>query len=112
MNLSRWKSPTHQHSDPLDFRYGALPSSKTGIRLAQILPGTGKKGVAIKLIDSYVTGRDKIPYDALSYTWGDGQRTKSVICSGRTLAVTPTLLEALQRFRSRDEIITLWIDQR
>ncbi|TKA67605.1 hypothetical protein B0A55_09782 [Friedmanniomyces simplex] len=111
MNLTRWKSPSVQYEETPDFRYGLLQSTKTGIRLAQILPGSGNKGVAIKLIDSYVTGRDKIPYDALSYTWGDGARTKFISCNGRRLAVTPALLEALQRFRDKDGVVTLWIDQ-
>ncbi|KAK5698437.1 hypothetical protein LTR17_023669 [Elasticomyces elasticus] len=112
MNLTRWKSPSQQREDiQLDFRYGPLQSTKTGIRLAQVLPGTGNKGLAIKLIDSYVTGRDTLPYDALSYTWGDGARTKYISCNGRKLAVTPTLLEALQRFRDSHEVVTLWIDQ-
>ena len=31
--------------------------------------------------------------------------------NGKRLAVTPTLLEALQRFRDPDRVVTLWIDQ-
>ncbi|KAK1010737.1 hypothetical protein B0A54_01176 [Friedmanniomyces endolithicus] len=111
MNLTRWKSPPQIHEDTPDFRYGLLQSTKTGIRLAQILPGSGNKGIAIKLIDSHVTGRDRTTYDALSYTWGDGARTKFIICNGRRLAVTSTLLEALQRFRDRSRVVTLWSDQ-
>ena len=98
-------------SQLMAFRYGLLRSSKTSIRLAQILPGTGNKGLAINLVDSFVTGPNKISYDALSYTWGDGARTKSITCNGRRLPVTQTLLEALQRFRDPDRIVTLWIDQ-
>lgn len=85
--------------------------SELGIRLAQILPGIGNKGVSIELIDSYVTGPQQLPYDALSYTWGDGARTKTITCNGKRLSVTGTLLSALHRFRDPDNVVTLWIDQ-
>ena len=98
-------------SDNQVYRYGMLRSPKTSIRLAQILPGTGRKGVAINLVDAFVTGPQRIQYDALSYTWGLSERSKSISCNGLRLPVTPTLLEALQRFRHSDKIVTLWIDQ-
>ncbi|KAK5108432.1 hypothetical protein LTR62_008319 [Meristemomyces frigidus] len=114
MNLTRRSSPSNSPAGsniPGDFRYGPLKSSKTGIRLAQILPGTGNKGLAITLVDSFVTGPTKLPYDALSYTWGDASRSKSISCNGRRLAVTQTLLDALHRFRDATHTVTLWIDQ-
>lgn len=111
MFLTRWKSPTDQGGDSLEFKYGLLKSAKTSIRLAQILPGSGNKGIAITLVDSFITGTNQVPYDALSYTWGDGVRSKSINCNGRRLAVTATLLEALHRFRRQDQVVTLWIDQ-
>lgn len=111
MNLTRWTSPSQLSEEVLDFHYGLLRSPKTSIRLAQILPGSGNKRVSISLIDSYVSGSGKIPYDALSYTWGAGARSKSIMCDGKRLAVTKTLLEALQRFRDPVHRVTLWIDQ-
>lgn len=110
MYLTRWKSAPEQQTEILDFRY-ALLRSVNGIRLAQILPGIGHKGISINLVDSFVTGSQQIPYDALSYTWGGGARTKTITCNGKRLAVTQTLLEALQRFRDPYNIVTLWIDQ-
>ena len=111
MYLSRWISPTNNQGESQDFKYGLLKSAKTGIRLAQIQPGTGNKGIAINLIDSFVTGTQQISYDALSYTWGDNARIKNTICNGKRLAVTETLLQALHRFRHPHEVVTLWIDQ-
>lgn len=110
MNLMRWRSPS-DHGEPLEFKYGLLKSAKTGIRLAQILPGTGSRGISIDLVDSFVTGANQISYDALSYTWGDGARTKHIMCNGKRLAVTQTLIEALHRFRDPHKVVTLWIDQ-
>lgn len=111
MYLARWKSPPDHGNETLDFKYGLLKSAKTGIRLAQILPGIGNKGIAINLVDSFISGANQLPYDALSYTWGDGARNKNISCNGKRLAVTQTLVEALHRFRDPDNIVTLWIDQ-
>ncbi|KAK4580061.1 hypothetical protein LTR86_000263 [Recurvomyces mirabilis] len=114
MSLTRWTSPnttSTRSGSTSEYKYGPLKSSKTGIRLAQILPGIGNKGLAINLIDSFVTGPNKTPYDALSYTWGDGARSKSIACNGKRLAVTQALLEALHRFRDPMHSVTLWIDQ-
>ncbi|WPH00749.1 Hypothetical protein R9X50_00357900 [Acrodontium crateriforme] len=111
MNLTRWKSPPLRGETVGDFRHGNLRSMKTGIRLAQLLPGSGNKGIAINLVDSFVSGSGQIPYDALSYTWGAGERNKTIICNGKRMYVTQTLLEALHRFRDHDHITTLWIDQ-
>lgn len=111
MYLTRWRSAPEHSTETLDFKYGLLNSVKTGMRLAQILPGTGNKGVSINLIDSFVSGPQQIPYDALSYTWGDCTRAKAIACNGKRLPVTQTLLEALQRFRDPHKTVTLWIDQ-
>ncbi|KAF1823473.1 uncharacterized protein K489DRAFT_318262 [Dissoconium aciculare CBS 342.82] len=115
MSLTRWRSPpTSPVLESPDFRYGALKSVKTSIRLAKIKPGCGHKGITIELIESFVTvpgQRPQIEYDALSYTWGASKRTKSIMCNGRRLAVTPTLIEALHHFRHPDHEVILWIDQ-
>lgn len=112
MNLTRWKSPPQYGSqDIVDFRYPLLKSPKTGIRLAQLQPGRGNKAIAIVLVESFVNEPDRIPYDALSYTWGAGQRDKKIFCNGKRLPVTRTLWEALNRFRHPTEVVTLWIDQ-
>ncbi|KAI6847764.1 hypothetical protein KC332_g3981 [Hortaea werneckii] len=113
MNLTRWKSPSYHYQDISNFHYPPLKSSKTSIRLAVIQPGTGSKALSIKLIDSFVTGpKDNLaPYDALSYTWGTGPRSKHILCNGKRMQVTETLLAALHRFRRPRHEVTLWIDQ-
>ena len=109
--LFRWKSPPHHSGDTiLEFRYPILRNTKTGIRLAHVQPGSGTKAITIDLVEDYVTGSDRTPYDALSYTWGDGARDKQVFCNGKRLAVTKTLWEALNRFRHPDKVVTLWVD--
>ncbi|OTA22826.1 hypothetical protein BTJ68_14829 [Hortaea werneckii EXF-2000] len=102
MNLTRWKSPSYHYQDISNFHYPPLKSSKTSIRLAVIQPGTGSKALSIKQL---------APYDALSYTWGTGPRSKHILCNGKRMQVTETLLAALHRFRRPRHEVTLWIDQ-
>jgi hypothetical protein len=110
-NLTRWKSPPHHSGDTvLGFRYPTLRNTKTGIRLAHVQPGSGTKAITIDLVEDYVTGSDRTPYDALSYTWGEGARDKQVFVNGKRLSVTKTLWEALNRFRRPDKVVTLWVD--
>nr|POE64905.1 heterokaryon incompatibility protein 6, or allele [Quercus suber] len=84
---------------------------ETSIRLVKLLPGSGNRRITIQLVDSHISGSNQVPYDALSYTWGDGSRNKTIACHGRRLLVTKTLFEALHRFRDADHNTTLWIDQ-
>jgi hypothetical protein len=110
-NLTRWKSPPQHSGDiVLEFKYPILRNTKTGIRLAHVQPGSGTKAITIDLVEDYVTGSDRTPYLALSYTWGDGARDKQVFCNGKRLSVTKTLWQALNRFRHPDKVVTLWVD--
>ena len=109
MSLARPISRTIQ-----DYRYERLRDRKNGIRLARIKPGAGRTRIAIELVESWLAAPGQQPheeYQALSYTWGDLLCTKTILCNDRPLAVTENLLDALQRFRDPDNIITLWIDQ-
>ncbi len=48
---------------------------------------------------------------ALSYCWGDINNKTWLNCSGRRLALTKNLLDAIRRLRRKDKTIILWIDQ-
>ena len=112
MSLTRWKSPPNPASELLDFHYARLKSQKS-IRLARIKPGSSGR-VAIELVDIFVSASGQKPfeeYDALSYTWGDQRPDKTILCNGRRLVITETLLEALKYFRQPLHEVTLWIDQ-
>lgn len=57
------------------------------------------------------------PYLALSYCWGKKKANKDIVCDGKTIRVTTTLLEALEHLYPRmnsdseDSPRYLWIDQ-
>lgn len=110
MSLTQWKSPP-AGLDLTNFHYTRL-KSKNAIRLLHLVPGSGNKGIAITLVDSFLCNPGQSSsYDALSYTWGDGQPDKPITCDGRRLMVTQTLLEALRYFRDPDRPVVLWVDQ-
>jgi hypothetical protein len=97
-----------------DYHYERLRDTQNGIRLAKIKPGAGSKRIAIDLVEAWLPKpgqRSHEEYDALSYTWGNGERTKIILCNGRRLAITTNLLEVLHRFRDSIQYVTLWIDQ-
>ncbi|KAI0886291.1 HET-domain-containing protein [Annulohypoxylon maeteangense] len=49
-------------------------------------------------------------YDALSYTWGDLQKTNEIAVDGQALGITRNLYMALVKLRSPTESRCLWID--
>ncbi len=59
---------------------------------------------------SHVSLDDKPVYEALSYTWGDPQITKTVLLKGSSFQVTTNLATALRHLRHKDEPRVLWAD--
>ncbi|KAL3602819.1 hypothetical protein FPOAC2_07132 [Fusarium poae] len=52
------------------------------------------------------------PYNALSYCWGNIDRSKSIQCNGQPLMITPHLEEGLHSLRSlQRQSEWIWIDQ-
>lgn len=49
-------------------------------------------------------------YEALSYVWGSPRGTIPISCDGKSLLVTPNLLEALRRIRHFRYTRLLWVD--
>lgn len=100
----------YEHTDP------PLRSDKKEIRVLELLPITGNVGFeaccllhTVSLLD-----RPKPQYSALSYVWGDADKTKSIMINGRTHNVTKNLATALKFFttfrqdRLRD--FRIWVD--
>jgi hypothetical protein len=84
-------------------------SSPTQIRVLHLLPGLKDDGIRCSLRRVAISQR--VPYEALSYTWGSPDRCIRVECDGSYLLVTSTLQEALRTMRYPDKERTLWIDQ-
>jgi hypothetical protein len=77
-------------------------------RLLHIQPG--RKHDKIKCTLSLVSFVSKPAYKALSYAWGTNSKTHTIECDGKFLPVTANLYSALQRFRERKQVCTIWVD--
>jgi hypothetical protein len=100
----------------IDFRepwttadYTKLKYPSSSIRVLHIRPGSGKRRVECTM--ESLPFSNKPHYDALSYTWGDMKRKKSVTVNGKKMDVTENLHEALLSIRLPRETRTVWVDQ-
>ncbi|KAK3369095.1 heterokaryon incompatibility protein-domain-containing protein [Lasiosphaeria ovina] len=50
------------------------------------------------------------PYEAISYVWGNPDKSEQILCDGRTLAITASLATGLRRVRLPDRMRLLWAD--
>jgi hypothetical protein len=53
----------------------------------------------------------KVPFKALSYTWGTGGFTSTLCINGRGFKITASLDQALRHLQHPSEHVTLWVDQ-
>ncbi|KAK8086074.1 heterokaryon incompatibility protein [Apiospora phragmitis] len=92
--------------------YGYEPLSKPNdIRLLDILPGattTIGEPPSISLRTANLS--DSQDFEALSYVWGDTNRTEEILCNGHCVRVTRNLRDALAQLRLPDQPRTLWAD--
>ncbi|GKT41051.1 heterokaryon incompatibility protein 6, OR allele [Colletotrichum spaethianum] len=112
-----------------------LPSASTHIRLLELYPsGRGTHATSASSSGADSTDEDEPghaahyssplkctisitpiatpqPYKALSYTWGQPDKSHSIEIGGAHLAITASLDTALRHLRQKDEPVTLWVDQ-
>ncbi|KAH8719141.1 hypothetical protein GQ44DRAFT_809739 [Phaeosphaeriaceae sp. PMI808] len=95
--------------------YTDLPNVRS-IRLVRIKPAISLRNVVCSL-ETVSLDSASLVYDALSYTWGDGQKKKPIICNGQKVQVTNRLhyiftdLRSLRRKQGSEADIYIWIDQ-
>lgn len=78
------------------------------IRLVHILPGELHLPVSCEIVHTFLGSH--LPYEALSYTWGELDSSKAILVSSTPLAVSANLHEALQRLRLPSGPRRIWID--
>ncbi|OAL49078.1 HET-domain-containing protein [Pyrenochaeta sp. DS3sAY3a] len=93
------------------FEYESLDLERPTIRLLKLLKAKNSENCDIKceIFEASFDDDDLIPYEALSYTWGDTILSESVEVNGKSLAVTENLHVALLALRSTEDRI-LWVD--
>lgn len=82
-------------------------------RLLRLICGDGIE-LCCQLFKAYVNGQPRedvlIPYEALSYAWGDPKATKRISLNGKNHWITVNLYEALLNLRQESSDRILWVD--
>ena len=103
------------------FSYSPVDLGKTGFRILELLPSsTAKEQLACRLLASEI-GQPVQSFKALSYTWGNGGKSRVLAVfpstgsaqnnSSTALAITESLHAALVHLRHSHDSIWLWVDQ-
>jgi hypothetical protein len=100
--------------------YQPLPPSS--IRLVNILPGSpGTElhceitfehfpNASVNRSQLFLNSETSVPYEALSYTWGENEFPYHINCGGSQISITQNLSDALHQLRKQDTKRILWID--
>lgn len=114
---SRWPSITHvpcfnQFSRLImePYRYEPIDLATDAIRLMRLFKGIYDEPIQCDLFQAYLSTTDRIPYEALSYTWGESSERCDITVQERTFGITSNLHEALRHLRSADQDRVLWVD--
>ena len=80
------------------------------MRCLLLQPGSGSEPLIGHLVTRPI--HKDPPYEALSYTWGDSQKTEVILCNnGVPIGLIGSLGEALRRVRLPSEVRHIWADQ-
>lgn len=78
------------------------------IRLIRLQNGNESDAIHI---DMDIYGLLEAPeYDALSYVWGNPEKTRIIVCNGLPMKVNENVYMVLRRLRSTADTQTLWVD--
>jgi ankyrin repeat protein len=92
------------------FTYNHIDLERPAFRLLRLFKGGGSD-ISGELFQAWLQQRgEAISYEALSYTWGSPEITRSIEVDGRRLGVTRNLYLALQHLRYQDQDRILWVD--
>ncbi|KAL0930042.1 ankyrin repeat and SAM domain containing protein 6 [Colletotrichum truncatum] len=105
---------SYYHYEPIDLE-------RPGFRLLSLERGFKGEPIRCRIFQAYLYNKSDeankhndlslIPYEALSYCWGDSTRLRhTVAVDGKVLFVTENLLDALKNLRRDYEDRILWVD--
>ncbi|KAK2597012.1 hypothetical protein N8I77_012886 [Diaporthe amygdali] len=90
--------------------YARLDLERDAIRLLRLEKGYAAEPVRCELFEAYLHEIDGIPYEALSYTWGDASAKREITVNQQSFIVTANLDTALRALRSPHQDRLLWVD--
>jgi ankyrin repeat protein len=94
------------------FEYRPIDLQGPSFRLIRLFRGPVGHGVRCELFDAWLDCEGGLPYDALSYCWGETEKPypREIELNGEFLPVTKNLLLALQHLRHPYKDRILWVD--
>ena len=92
------------------FIYTPLPKDNANQRKIRLLTVHEGAGTEIRCSLDTIPLDEAPPYEALSYVWGDPNRTREITLDGKSFQVTTNLASALRHRRDRQKPRTLWVD--
>lgn len=93
----------------LTYRYKRLDLGTDAIRLIRVLKGD-KGPIECEMFETYINKVEGVPYEAVSYVWGNKVSADKIWVDGHLFTVTQNLFEALSNLRQSGEDRLLWID--
>lgn len=92
-----------------DYKYKRLDLGTDAIRLIRLHMGRGGS-IQCDMFETYLSELEGVPYEALSYVWGDKESADRIWVNGCLFTVTANLFEALSNLRQPGEDRLLWVD--
>lgn len=92
------------------YDYTRLDLARDAIRLLRLEKGYSAEPLRCELFEAHLHDIDGIPYEALSYTWGDASAKREVIVNQQSFSITANLETALRALRLPHQDRLLWVD--
>ena len=98
--------------DLILYRYSSPPPGDGSIRLLRLMPNRDETAVIeCELLDyTLESGKGTHLYEALSYVWGNPDKTVPILIGGHCFKVTKNLHAALLRLRNHYFERIIWVD--
>ena len=96
----------------ITYSYSSLPLGHDGIRLLRLIPNKDETAVIKCQLFDYTleSGKQTHLYEALSYVWGDPNKTVPIFIGEHRFNITENLHTALLHLRNHSIERTIWVD--
>ncbi|TLD33499.1 hypothetical protein PspLS_01055 [Pyricularia sp. CBS 133598] len=96
------------------YTYKAIDLATDAIRLFRLFPASDEEAntelIRCEIFETFLHEVEGVPYEALSYTWGDATDQHEIELNGKGHLVTSNLYQALRDLRLENEDRVLWVD--
>src|SRR4051812_28106937 len=91
------------------YTYKPIDLATNTIRVLRVCRGYSTDTITCKIVEIFLED-DGVPYEALSYTWGDSPVGVEIMLDGHRKIISDNLYLALHCLRRADEDRWLWVD--